>query len=174
MKKFAILAVSLLASAVFAADTVRVGGINAPVNSSSGSSVTTNGVYALSIAGSSIVTNLVLLNPGSYYADRDICLQFQAQATGATTTNAVFVLSSTVQSISITNGANGTAGSSSPRGTFLTVTLPLNGTTPVTTNIVLSPSSSPAFANGLNVYLESIQMGTSAQALTNYSVTVSQ
>jgi hypothetical protein len=176
MKKFSLIAIAaLVALASFGADVVRYGGGNVAVNSANGSASITNGLYAYSIAGGATATNLELLNPGSYYQNSDLIVTIQAQATAATTTNAVFTFSATGSNISVTNSATtGASGSAAPRGTFLTVTLPLNGTTAVTTNIVLSPATAPAFANGLNVYLESIQMGTGTASLTNYTVTAVQ
>ena len=177
MKKLtSIIGLLAIVSAAFGADVVRYGTGNVVVNSANSSAtVVTNGLYPNSVAAVTTATNLVLLNPGSFYADRDISLQFTAAATAASTTNAVFVLTATTANIAITNNAaNGWAQSASPRSTYLTVTLPLNGTTAVCTNIVLSPASTPAFANGVNLYLETVAMGAGTASLTNYSITVAQ
>ena len=176
MKKIvSIVAVSVVALASFGADTLRYSAGNIAINSANGSAAVTNGLYATSIAAATTVTNLVLVNPGSYYQNSDVILTLTAQATSATTTNAVFVFSATGSNISVTNSATtGANGSATPRGTFLTVTLPLNGTTAVSTNVVLSAASTPAFATGLNVYCESISMGVGTASLTNYSVTAVQ
>ena len=176
MKKIvSIIALASLALASFGADIVRYSGGNIAINSANGSAAVTNGLYATSVAAATTATNLVMVNPGSFYQDRDIILTLTAQATAASTTNAVFVFTASGNNISVTNSATtGAAGSATPRGTFLTVTLPLNGTTAVTTNVILSPATTPAFANGLNVYCESIAMGVGTASLTNYSVTAVQ
>jgi hypothetical protein len=186
MKKIiSILTLCVLTTALFAADTVRYGTGSAIINSQStwvtntAVGLVTNGFYPPYIVGTNTCTNLVLLNPGGSLpgADKDIVIQFTAAATAATTTNVVFTLTATVGNpISITNApATGWNGSAAPRGVFSTQTLALNGTTPVTTNVVFSPAVAPYFANGLNLYLETIQMGVAATAcLTNYSVTVVQ
>jgi hypothetical protein len=147
------------------------------VNSAVGNASTataTNGVYSSSIAGATTESNIIQINPGSN-PHGSLVLQLTASATAASTSNAVFVITSSALPIAITNAAtSGVAGSASPRGTFATYTLVLNGTTPVTTNIVLTGSSTPSVANGLNLYLESIQNTHATALLTNYSVVVVQ
>ena len=146
------------------------------VNSTSGGTNTvtqpTNGLYTASITNGT-ESNIILLNPGAPNTDQDTVIQLTAQANAATTSNAVFVISSSALPITITNSAStGAAQSANTRGTFATYTLVLNGTTAVTTNIVLSHYSTPAVGRGLNLYLESIQNTSLTALLTNYSVAV--
>jgi hypothetical protein len=187
MKKFiesklflAVVAIGLSALALtgIAATTVGVNGSagnpTTVVLSTSGmtnsTSLATNGLYTAGLAASTTETNLLIVNPGGQ-ADGDIIIQFTAAATASSTTNVTFVLSDSVIPVTITNNpAIGLNQAALTRGTFTTVTMALNGTTPVTTNIVYSKFSTPAIANGLNIYLESIQMGAGTAALTNYSV----
>lgn len=165
---------ALLTLATNAATVIGVPSGGKIVNSGSGSTtgVATNGLYPTAIAAATTITNLVLLNPGSFQSDGTLILQFTASGTTASTTNtAVFALSASASTIAITNStALGVAGSASPRATFPSVTLTLNGTTPVTTNVVYSANAAPYYANGLNIYLESIAGNTGSSAITNYSV----
>lgn len=156
-----------------------------PMNSAAGSTnsttLATNGLYSAGLtgpvatSGSTTETNLILINPG-LQPDGDIILQLSAAstiATGATNT-ITWTFSDTVLPATITNSIPlGNNASGQTRGTFASYTLALNGTSTVTTNIVLSKFSTPAIANGLNIYLESVAAfaGTTA---TNYSVSVVQ
>jgi hypothetical protein len=170
--------VMLMGMAASAATVIGVNGIvgnpSYAVISTSGTtnstSQPTNGLYTAGIAGNTIETNVLFLNAGGTQ-DGDVIVQFIASATAASTTNVVFVLSSSVQPLYITNNpTTGANGSASPRQTYATVTMALNGTALVTTNVVFSKFSTPPLANGLNLYLESIQNGAGTASLTNYSV----
>ena len=163
----------------------NIGVVGAPnvaayvVNSVSGATnyttTATNGVYPAAISGNTTVTNLVQVNPG-VQPDGDIVIQLTAAATSASTTNVTFQLSDSVLPIYITNNPSvGYNQATLPRSLLTNLVLVLNGTTPVTTNIVLSKFSPTPIANGLSIYLESITMGAAATAqLTNYSVVVVQ
>jgi hypothetical protein len=173
----ACLFIGLTASAATVIGVIGTPGVvGYAVNSTSGGTNTvtqpTNGLYTASITNGT-ESNIVLLNPGAPNTDQDTVIQLTAQANAATTSNAVFVISSSALPITITNSAStGAAQSANPRGTFTTYTLVLNGTTAVTTNIVLSHYSTPAVGRGLNLYLESIQNTSLTALLTNYSVAV--
>jgi hypothetical protein len=146
------------------------------VNSASGgtnTSLATNGLYSSSIAAATTETNLVCITPGGFN-DMDMVVQLTANGTSASTTNTVaFLITSSALPVVITNStALGNGQSGSPRGTFATYTLALNGTTAVTTNIVLSHYSSPAVGKGLNLYLESVAVNAGSSSATNYSIAV--
>ena len=184
MKNKFLIGITALASAISLHAATSIGVLGTPgaagyaVYSASGqtnnTTLATNGLYTAGIASNTTETNLVLLTPGAM-PDGDVVIQFTAAATGSTTTNVVFVLTSSVLPISITNNSAIGNNSANPRGTFNTYTLALNGTTTVTTNVVLSKATTPTVANGLSLYLESIQMGVaSGVLLTNYSVAVVQ
>ena len=155
--------------------------VNSQLGGTQYTTVATNGLYSAglvsAVAATAVVvteTNLVQLNPG-LTPDKDIVIQFGASAlaaTGATNTIA-FNLSASVLPVTITNSIYGQNASANPRSTLGTYTLAFNGTTPVTTNIVLSPASTPAIANGESIFLESIGVVAGATA-TNYYVAVVQ
>ena len=173
-----------------AATVVGVGGsagvpsyaVNSQIGSQIGTSIATNGLYTGSIvspvaatAVSVVETNLIQVNPG-VQPDGDVILQLGAQATAATgaTNTITWTFTGSVLPVTITNSTTlGNNGSANPRGTLASYTLALNGTTPVTTNIVLSKFSTPAIANGLAIYCESIGVVAGATA-TNYYVAVVQ
>jgi len=155
--------------------------VNSALGGTQYTTAATNGLYGQSIqsvaASSALVvteTNLVPLTPGGMI-DKDCVIQFTAAATAATgaTNTIVWNLSASVLPVTITNSIYGQNASANPRGTLESVTLVLNGTTAVSTNITLSPALLPAVANGENLYLESIGVVAGATA-TNYSVAVVQ
>ena len=181
MKQIKLLTLVAIAAAVaFTSGAAGFWGAGVPqvaVNSTLGGASTalaTNGLYSSSIAAATTETNLVPINANADLTDKDIVVQYTACGTTASTTNtAVFVVSSSVAVVGITNNAaTGVAQSTGlPRASFDTVTLTLNGTTPVTTNKVYSPSSTTIpFSNGLRLYLESVAGNTGSASLTNYSV----
>jgi hypothetical protein len=150
--------------------------VNSANGTTNSSTLATNGLYTAGLAASTTETNLISITPGNI-VDGDLVLQLTATGVTAASTNgsAVFVITGSVLPITITNNATTFVNQSSTvRGTFATVSLALNGTATVTTNIVYSKSSTPAVANGLSLYLESVQNSSSSGALTNYSAVVVQ
>jgi hypothetical protein len=151
------------------------------VNSAAGlnsADLATNGAFPLSITSTTVCTNLVVLNQNG--RGNFLAIQITASANTASTTNAIFVLTSSVIPQSPTNNAIGAGQcgvplSTTKRGQFCQITLPLNGTTASTTNVLYSPATTPAFNGAMNVYLETITPGaTASMVLTNYSVAVGQ
>ena len=180
-----LIACLLISLAASAATTVGITGTQGlygyAVSSSSSTSTNgvsaTNGLYGAFISAATTETNLIQLTPGSL-PDGDVVIQFTGQGSSSSVTNVQFVISSSLLPITITNnptlGLNQTA---NPRGVFATITLALSGTTPATTNVVFSKFSTPPVANGLSLYLESINNnngGSGTGTLTNYSVVVVQ
>jgi len=150
--------------------------VNSALGTTNSSTLATNGLYTAGLAASTTETNLVSLTPGAM-PDGDVVIQLTATGVSAASTNgsAVFILTDSVLPVSITNNATTFVNqSAATRGTFGTYSLALNGTATVTTNIVFSKASTPPVANGLGLYLESVQNSSSSGAITNYSVVVVQ
>jgi len=162
--------------------------VNPAVNSASqtftNTTVPTNGLYTATILGNTSETNLVWLNKGGGNGNT-LALQFVASATAAATaTNIQFVLSYAnsgyIQAFTNNQGTNVLpAYYSAPqtRQLFMTNTLTFNGTvnSTVTTNVLLSISSTPPFNGGMEVYLESIYYnGITTSYASNIQVYVSQ
>ena len=159
--------------------------INSTVGGTS-QTLATNGLYPSSIIGAGagdIVTNLVLLNPSG--TGNTIVLQFSATAGGTvsanTATNVVYSIVSSLAPVTITTNAAGNgayiSALTTPTQPYLAATNWLSATagTMVTTNLVLTPTTTPPFAGGLRLYLQTIQADTTSAAfVTNYAVYCSQ
>jgi hypothetical protein len=148
--------------------------VNSANGTTNSTSLATNGLYSAGIAASTTETNLVLINPGSSPNSRLVLQLTSAGMTASTSNTLTFVISASALPVTITNSTTtGANYSATTRGTFASYALALNGTTSVTTNIVLNASSTPAIANGLNLYMETIAVsGAGANVATNYSVVV--
>lgn len=147
------------------------------VNSANGQntfSYPTNGLYGTYISANVIVTNIV---PLKNYPTDTTSLQITASATASTTTNLVVQIYSATAPVSLSINTNQgsnpgcvTNSATTPLAYFDTITLPLNGTTPVCTNREYTIASTPPKARGLNLYVYTIQMGAGTASVTNYSI----
>ena len=183
MKNKFIITLAAMACAISLHAATAIGVIGTPglagyaVNSANGTtnstSLATNGLYSAGIAASTTETNLVLINPGSSPNSRLVLQLTSAGMTASTSNTLTFVISASALPVTITNSTTtGANYSATTRGTFASYALALNGTTSVTTNIVLSHYSSPAVGKGLNLYLESVAVNAGSSSATNYSVVV--
>jgi len=143
----------------------------------------TNGLYpSYIVGGTTTVSNAVLLSSigsGNYFA-----LQMTAQlggtaatmAAGNTTNNVIATLLETVGTPTIvkTNLQGYTISTSTPIGTFASVSLPLGYTsgTYSSTNVLYTPYSTPAYASPMQVWLLSLgTVGmTNTAWVTNYQI----
>jgi len=152
------------------------------VNSAAGGTATltqaTNGLYTAAISGASSAitweTNLVKLTTA--VQGNELAIAVTAQGSTATGCTNFYVLLSTVPKgtiVNITNSAAlGQASSAAQRSTYWwTNTIALNGTSVVSTNILLTPYSTPAYSGDLDVYVEQIgYLGTNTTYVTNYTI----
>jgi hypothetical protein len=177
----ALAATSLITAASFFGPPSPIAAVDSTQGGIANMTQPTNGLYTAAIQGGNSTvweTNLVPLTFAA--AGNELLLNIQAQASSASFCTNMYVLISTapkgrVRSSDITNSATlGQAGSSKQRSTYWwTNTIALNGTTMVSTNILLSPfTTNPAYANDMDVFVEQIgYLGTNGTYITNFSVT---
>ena len=197
MKKFIKLTALAVASLCVAAFTASAGigtyygGTVNPLNSQLGytnyTTQPTNGAYPQGILAGSTIGNIIPINTGNINpgTGNTFVLTFTGQSSANTTsttnvTAIIYACAAGENPVFTNNAAGGfnTNAGYTPLSYYTTVTLTLPaGAAYGSTNIVLTPESTPLFSGGLKLYLYSLQYaGASGSGFlfTNYDFWVTQ
>lgn len=137
----------------------------------------TNGLYPCYIPGQTTVSNYVLINGGAISGNNlAVTITTQTGGTGSLTNGQAMLYTALAPVVLWTNSVGDLYPSTNTPLTYLTtITFPVTNGIAMSTNLILSPATTPVWNGALRLYVGSLAFnGATTASLTNFSIYTTQ